>query len=155
MQRSKTQTLVIAALLLGPAWGALVGAVGHFLTALTSGFPLTLPVHLLTCVAMALTMAVFAWVKNWLAKKLNLNVALVLTVIAGALCNGPVCLVITAPLLLPMMGLAGMLALAPALTLVGGLNAALAALVFKLMPVSITGDKASSWASDATATSRF
>ena len=41
-----------AALFLGPLSGALVGSMGHLLTALTSGFPLTLPIHLIVALQM-------------------------------------------------------------------------------------------------------
>ena len=131
----------LATLILGPGWGAAISAIGHILTAVTSGFPLTLPVHLATCVVMALTMVVFYHVKKLVCKKLSLGPALVISVVAGALMNGPVCLFILSPLLSPMMGTAGIIAMMPVLTIVGGINAAIAALVYKLLPTSITGDK--------------
>lgn len=131
----------VAALMLGPVWGAVTGALGHFLTALTSGFPLTLPVHLLTCLTMGLTMVAFYYAKKLAAKSLPLIASLVIAVIVGALMNGPVSLLILSPLLVPLMGTAGIFALLPTLTLVGGLNAALGAVVYWLLPTSITGDK--------------
>jgi uncharacterized membrane protein len=42
-----------AALLLGPASGAIVGAAGHLLTAITSSFPMTVPIHILLMLTMA------------------------------------------------------------------------------------------------------
>ena len=48
-----------AALLLGPGAGALVGAFGHLLTALTSGFPMSLPMHLFLMFVMAFVIYVF------------------------------------------------------------------------------------------------
>lgn len=131
----------LSALLLGPWWGAAIGAVGHILTAVTSGFPLTLPVHLVTCGTMALTMIVFYYVKKLACKKLPLWSGLVIAVIAGALLNGPASLFIMWPLLVPMLGEAGIWAMMPTLTIVGGINAALAAIVYRVLPVSITGDK--------------
>lgn len=131
----------LSALALGPVSGAIIGAVGHLLTAATSGFPLTLPVHLITCAAMALTMVVFHYVKKLACKKLPLIPSLVIAVIVGAIMNGPVSLLILSPLLTPTMGMLGIIALMPILTLVGGINAALAALIYKILPTSITGDK--------------
>jgi riboflavin transporter len=43
----------LAALLLGPGPGALVCSAGHLASALVTGFPLTLPFHLLVALAMA------------------------------------------------------------------------------------------------------
>lgn len=43
----------VAALVLGPVAGALVCALGHLASALVTGFPLTLPFHLLTALVMA------------------------------------------------------------------------------------------------------
>lgn len=43
----------VAALLLGPGPGALVSALGHLAAAGVTGFPLTLPFHLLVALAMA------------------------------------------------------------------------------------------------------
>ena len=131
----------LSALILGPTWGAAIAAVGHMITAATSGFPLTLPVHLATCLTMVLTMVVFFHVKKLACKKLSLVPSLVITVIAGALMNGPVCLLILSPLLVPIMGMPGIVAMMPVLTLVGGLNAAIAAIIYKLLPTSLTGDK--------------
>ena len=50
------------AMVLGPFYGAAIGGVGHLLTALINGFPLTLPLHLFIGVQMALIVGVFAWV---------------------------------------------------------------------------------------------
>ncbi len=121
----------LAALLLGPSTGALVGAVGHFLTALTSGFPLSLPVHLAVMATMALTMWGFGVVHRWFAKRNSQNWALVLAVIVGTLLNGPVSLLLMSPLLVPIMGWAGILGMLPVLTLAGAANAVIAAVLFK------------------------
>ena len=48
-----------AALFLGPSIGAVVGALGHLLTAATSGFPMSLPMHLFLMVVMAFVIYVF------------------------------------------------------------------------------------------------
>lgn len=65
----------LAALLFGIGEGGLVIFLGHLLTALTAGFPLTLPIHLLIALGMAGCAAFFAWVgrKNlWLAVALTI-----------------------------------------------------------------------------------
>ncbi|HEX5598362.1 MAG TPA: ECF transporter S component [Micromonosporaceae bacterium] len=63
-----------------PAEGSIVGALGHLLSALTTGFPLGLPVHLLVAAEMALFVAVFAF----LARRVNIWLAVVI----GILLNG-------------------------------------------------------------------
>ena len=49
----------LGTLLLGPAAGAFLGGVGHLMSALFSGFPLTLPLHVFIAVMMAATMYFF------------------------------------------------------------------------------------------------
>ncbi len=131
----------LAALILGPWWGAAIGAVGHLLTAITSGFPLTPLVHILTCLTMALTMVIFYFVKKMCCKKMSLVPALIIAVIVGALINGPVSLLILSPVLMGTLGMGGILGLMPILTLAGAINAAIAAVIYKLLPTSITGNK--------------
>ena len=46
----------LGTLLLGPVGGAILGAVGHLVSAALAGFPFTVPVHLAVAVLMALTM---------------------------------------------------------------------------------------------------
>jgi riboflavin transporter len=62
----------LAAILLGPSAGGIVGAMGHLLTALNVGFPLTLPIHLL----IAGEMAIICTVTSFLYRKLNLIISL-------------------------------------------------------------------------------
>ncbi|MCL5039002.1 MAG: ECF transporter S component [Firmicutes bacterium] len=65
----------LAALLFGAREGGLVIALGHLLTALTAGFPLTIPIHLLIALGMAGCAAFLAWTgkKNlWLAGGLTI-----------------------------------------------------------------------------------
>ena len=70
------------ALMLGPVPGAVIGVLGHLLTALTSGFPMTLPLHLFIACSMGVTVGLF----GYLAK----NVDQIMAVVAGILFNGPV-----------------------------------------------------------------
>ena len=70
------------ALLLGPLAGAIIGFLGHLLTAMTSGFPMSLPLHLFIASSMAVTVGLFGYA----AEKVNLTFAL----LVGALLNGPI-----------------------------------------------------------------
>ena len=72
----------LGALLLGPLPGAVIGFLGHLLTAVTSGFPMTLPMHLFIAFLMALTIGIFGHV----AEKANLFLA----ALTGVFMNGPV-----------------------------------------------------------------
>jgi len=126
----------LAAIMLGPIYGAVVGALGHFLTAFTSGFPLTVPVHLITMVTMALTMAAFSVVYKFFSKK-NKSIAIILSIVVAVIVNGPISLLVLSPLLLPMMGKAGIIALLPALSGVSALNAIIAIVVYKFLPRSL------------------
>lgn len=126
----------LAAIILGPVYGAIVGALGHFLTAFTSGFPLTLPVHLITMVMMALTMAVFAIVYKFFSRK-NKIIGIILSIVVVVIINGPVSLLALSPLLLPIMGKAGIMALLPALSGVAALNVVIAMIVYKFLPRSL------------------
>lgn len=73
----------VAALLLGPAAGALVGALGHLLSSLFVGFPLTLPIHLLIAVEMAITCAITGLVFRKLPITVTLLIALLLNGVAA------------------------------------------------------------------------
>ncbi|MEH7347441.1 ECF transporter S component [Gottfriedia acidiceleris] len=71
----------LAAMLISPIAGGIVGALGHLLTAITSGFPFTVPVHLF----IAIQMLVIVWVFGVLFKKMNQYIAMVVAIIL----NGP------------------------------------------------------------------
>lgn len=70
---------LIAAALLGSGAGAIVGALGHLLSALISGFPLG-PMHLLIAIEMALLVYIF----GVLFKKNKKSTASILFVLANA-----------------------------------------------------------------------
>lgn len=118
-----------AALFLGPWAGALVAGVGHFLTALTSGFPLTLPMHLIVAVEMALFAFIFAWVY----RKSN---GIVASIVATIL-NGPVAALIAIPtsiaLGLPFNGWPLFYFIITPLTIASAANVILAYIVYKAM----------------------
>ena len=100
-----------AAAALGAGTGALVAALGHLATAYTAGFPLSLPIHLLVAVLMAVAAGVF----GLLARK-NLFLAAALAVLV----NG-----VAAPavfLLIPRFGPAFFTAATPSLVVASLLN---------------------------------
>ena len=70
----------LAASLMGPGPGAVIGLLGHLMTAFSAGFPLTLPVHLL----IGFQMAVICWIYGLLFRKVNRYLA----VLIGILLNG-------------------------------------------------------------------
>jgi len=72
----------LGALLLGPLPGAVIGFMGHLLTAVTSGFPMTVPLHLFIALMMALTVGIFGLT----AKKAGVFLASAV----GTFMNGPV-----------------------------------------------------------------
>ncbi|CUH94577.1 putative membrane protein [Propionispora sp. 2/2-37] len=124
----------LGALLLGPVEGAFIGAAGHFFTALLSGFPLSLPVHLLIMADMAAAMAVFGLIYRHIsARQGNAYTARLLAMMAGTAVNGPLALLLLAPWLLPAMGRSGMLALLPVLTGAALLNIVLAFLLYRIL----------------------
>ncbi|WP_218923559.1 ECF transporter S component [Bacillus sp. AFS002410] len=77
----------LAAIILSPIAGGIVGALGHLLTAFTSGFPFTVPVHLF----IALQMVVIVWIFGVLFKKINKYIAIIVAIIL----NGPVATILS------------------------------------------------------------
>lgn len=82
----------VAASAFGPLEGSIVGALGHMFSALITGFPLGLPVHVLVAVA------TFVWVGafGWVARHINIWVAIPV----GTILNG----VGGAAMLIPLYG---------------------------------------------------
>ncbi|MGV8906932.1 MAG: ECF transporter S component [Acetobacterium sp.] len=127
----------LATLLMGPIYGSIVAIIGHLLTALTSGFPMTVPVHMVIALGMGLTM-VATWYTFTLIKKIsNEYLGLIAAVIIAGLFNGPVLLLLCSPLLVPILTWPGLMGMMPLLAMVGGLNALIAAIVYKALPQSI------------------
>lgn len=65
------------ALMFGGPIGALVGAIGHLFSAALSGFPMSIPMHLL--VALCMAGACFAY--SWITKKTNIVLASVIAIV--------------------------------------------------------------------------
>lgn len=118
-----------AALFLGPGAGALVAGIGHLLTAITSGFPLTLPMHIIVAIEMALCGYLFGVVY----RKSNGIIASVVAI----LINGPVAALIAVPvsivLKLPFNGWTLFNVTIIPLTIASIANVILAYLVYKAL----------------------
>lgn len=98
--------------------GGIVAALGHLLTAATTGFPLGLPIHLIIAVEQFLWAALFWFVKE----KVNIWVA----IIVATFCNG----VLGALVVLPMGGLGLYVTLLPGLLVGSAVNIILAAAAY-------------------------
>lgn len=121
----------LGCLILGPIYGAIIGALGHFLTAATSGFPYTLPVHMLIMLDMALTMFFFGIIhKNF--SKVNRYIGIVAAAIVAIIINGPVSVL----MLVPIIGW-GTIAILPILCLAAFLNILIAYIVYEFLPGNI------------------
>lgn len=100
--------------------GAVVALVGHLLTAAITGFPLTLPVHLVIGVGMGAC----AWVFGWLGRKGTAG--LVAGFVLALLINSPV----LALIMLPMGGWALYIATVPSLAVGAAVNLAIATIAY-------------------------
>lgn len=118
-----------AALFINPVAGGFVAALGHLLTSITSGFPLTFPMHLM----LTLVMGLIAYVFGILLKKTNSIVAITVAI----LLNGPVATyasAMTAKVLgIPFNGAAMFYALVVPLTVASAVNIILAYIIFKII----------------------
>ncbi|MHC6179222.1 ECF transporter S component [Clostridium sp. JNZ X4-2] len=121
----------LGTLILGPLYGALIGAIGHLLTAAVSGFPLSLPIHMIIMADMALTMFLFGITYKFFSRS-NEIISIIISSIVGILINGP----LSVFMLMPIMGKA-VLAMLPLLVLAAALNILIAHAVYKFLPRSI------------------
>lgn len=123
----------LAALVLGPLCGAIVGFIGHIFTSLLSGFPLGIPTHLVIAFSMAITMFGFGGTYKLLKAKLSGSLNLIITGVVGTLLNAPISLLLSYPLLAPIMGFEGVMALFPILLLASIANIIIAIVLFKAL----------------------
>jgi len=126
----------LAALLLGPIYGAIIGFIGHLLTALLSGFPLSPPLHIVIAISMAITMLGFGYTYRFLKSKVQIGVNLSITGIVGVILNGPVSLSLSMATLALMAGVEaamGLTALLPFLMIASIINVVLAIIIFKVL----------------------
>lgn len=111
----------LAALILGSLPGVIVGFLGHMVSAAIGGFPLSLPIHLIV----ALEMAVVIFVFNYTGKRVNLIAA----TIVGIILNGfgsPVILIF-----IPGLGLTAFIGSILPLTIASICNISIATLIYK------------------------
>ena len=124
----------LGALLFGPVYGAAIGFLGHLFTALTSGFPLSVPLHLVIAAAMIITMLGFGFAFKALKGKVSQSVNFGVTAVVGVILNGPVALAFSMGALALMAGreaALGLLMLLPALILASAINIVLSIILFK------------------------
>lgn len=107
------------------AWeGAIIIAIGHLFTAAVVGFPLTIPVHLVIAVQMALWALAFRWV--------NQKLGLIPAMVVAILLNG----VVSSFTMLPMGGMGAVLGAMPFLILGSVINVVVAGLAYKALKKS-------------------
>lgn len=118
-----------AALFIGPGAGAIVAGLGHLLSAMTSGFPLTMAMHLVV----ALEMALFGYIFGWTYKKSNGVIACIVAIFL----NGPVAALLAVPtsivLALPFNGWNLFKVVIVPLTVASGANVILGYMLFKVL----------------------
>ncbi|MBP2071259.1 ECF transporter S component [Thermoanaerobacterium butyriciformans] len=108
-----------ASLYFGGYIGAIVISLGHIFTALTSGFPLGIPNHII----IAVSMAVCAYFYSLAYKKFNSYVA----VAVGTILNGPVATLI----FVPQYGWGFFIQMVLPLTIASFANVLLASIIYK------------------------
>lgn len=119
----------VAAAAFGPGEGAIVGALGHMFSALITGFPLGLPIHILVAVSMIVWIALFGIV----ARKVNIWVAIPV----GIILNG----VGGAALLIPIYGFGIFATLVLPLVVGSAINIVIAVAVVKVLDLTGLGGK--------------
>lgn len=117
-----------AALYLGGWYGAMVISLGHFITAITSGFPLGITIH----IYIAIQMAVYAYLFKFFYQRFNIYIAIVF----GTLLNGP----ISTLLFVPIFGWGFFVGWSLPLTVASFINIFLASLIYKGV-IKMDGDK--------------
>jgi uncharacterized membrane protein len=101
--------------------GGIVAAFGHILTAATTGFPLSIPIHIVIAGEQFLWAVVFWFVKD----KVNIWVA----VVAATFCNG----ILGDLIAIPIGGMGLFTALLPGLVVASAVNTILAALAYLIV----------------------
>lgn len=115
-----------AALMINPIVGLVVGVFGHFFTALLRGFPMSLPVHMMIMLGMAITMLTFGYTYKML--KLDGKVKLIIAMLVGIFFNAPVSL-----FLVSMIIGWGIFAMLPVLLLGALVNIVIAVILFQAL----------------------
>ncbi len=87
----------LSTIILGPAMGMVVAFFGHMFSALLSGFPSTLPIHLIIATLMMVCMFVYGYIRKRFSNRPML--AKVISILAAYLINVPLDLLILYPIL--------------------------------------------------------
>lgn len=117
----------VAAAAFGPGEGAIVGVLGHMFSALITGFPLGLPIHILVAVSMIAWIGLFGLI----ARKINIWVAIPV----GIILNG----VGGAALLIPIYGFGIFATLVVPLLVGSAINIIIAVAVVKVLDLTGLG----------------
>ncbi|WP_086313476.1 hypothetical protein A5821_000981 [Enterococcus sp. 7F3_DIV0205] len=87
----------VGTVFLGPSIGFLLGSFGHLTSAAIAGFPLTIPVHVITAFLMGCCLFCYGIIREKLTKKYSIN--RFLSVFIAYLINTPLSLLLLYPLL--------------------------------------------------------
>jgi Protein of unknown function (DUF1393). len=116
----------LGALILGGIPGAILGFLGHMISAAIGGFPLTLPIHIFIALEMAVIMYIFSFV----TKKINIFVGVIIAIIL----NGIISPALFIPL--PGYGIAFFTGSVIFLTVATVLNVVIASIIFQSLKKS-------------------
>lgn len=90
----------LGGLILGPIYGGVIGMLGHMATAITSGFPMTVPVHIVIAVFMFITVFCFSKIYTFFINKTKSRVlSILVSSIVGVIINAPITLIFLIPIL--------------------------------------------------------
>lgn len=117
----------LGTLLLGPTYGMIIALIGHLFSAFLSGFPLTLPIHLIVGVMMMLTMFVYGNVRQKYSDKM---ISVVASVLIALVFNT----VIASLPLIPLLGFNVILAMMIPLVAASLVNILVAEMVYRVLP---------------------
>lgn len=119
----------LGTLLLGPTYGMIIALIGHLFSAFLSGFPLTLPIHLIVGVMMMLTMFVYGNVRQ---KYSDNMISVVASVLIALVFNT----VIASLPLIPLLGFNVILAMMIPLVAASLVNILVAEMVYRVLPAN-------------------
>lgn len=119
----------LGTLLLGPTYGMIIALIGHLSSAFLSGFPLTLPIHLIVGVMMMLTMFVYGNVRQ---KYSDNMISVVASVLIALVFNT----VIASLPLIPLLGFNVILAMMIPLVAASLVNILVAEMVYRVLPAN-------------------
>jgi len=112
-----------SALAFGYAEGAIVIAIGHLLSSGIVGFPLSLPVHLVIAVGMAIVAILFRFIAIKLGR--NTLLGLIIAAILGSILN-----VASGAMVVPFIGWGVYVAIIPMLSVAAVINVVIAAVAY-------------------------